>query len=59
MHAICQNRTVMIIAHRLSAVRIAQRIIAMDKGEIIESGSHDELLRKGGYYAHLVELQAG
>ncbi|WP_255434234.1 type I secretion system permease/ATPase [Aquitalea sp. USM4] len=57
MRSICQGRTVIIIAHRLSAVRNANRIIAMDKGEIVESGPHDDLLRHGGYYARLVELQ--
>lgn len=57
MRAICENRTVVIIAHRLSAVRIAQRIIAMDDGRIIETGSHDELLRRNGYYARMVQLQ--
>ncbi|AJX15995.1 toxin RTX-I translocation ATP-binding protein [Burkholderia ubonensis MSMB22] len=57
MKSICQGRTVIIIAHRLSAVRQAHRIVAMDKGQIVEHGSHDELLRLGGYYAHLVSLQ--
>lgn len=59
MRAICAGRTVIIIAHRLSAVRHAHRIIAMDKGEIVESGSHEELLANQGYYAHLVSMQAG
>jgi subfamily B ATP-binding cassette protein HlyB/CyaB len=60
MRAICQGRTVIIIAHRLSTVRGANRIIAMDKGHIVESGQHDELLGKpGGYYAHLFSLQQG
>lgn len=60
MRAICQNRTVIIIAHRLSTVRGAHRIIAMDKGRIVESGQHEELLRKpNGYYAHLHSLQQG
>lgn len=58
MHAICAGRTVIIIAHRLSAVRNANRIVAMDKGQIVEIGSHDELLVRDGYYARLVELQA-
>ncbi|TDR76424.1 type I secretion system permease/ATPase [Paludibacterium purpuratum] len=59
MQAICQNRTVLIIAHRLSAVRIAHRIVAMDKGQIVETGPHEQLLQQGGYYARLVELQGG
>jgi len=58
MRAICAGRTVIIIAHRLSAVRNANRIVAMDKGQIVEIGSHDELLVRDGYYARLVELQA-
>jgi ATP-binding cassette, subfamily B, bacterial HlyB/CyaB len=57
MKAICAGRTVIIIAHRLSAVRHADRIIAMDHGRIVEQGDHDALLRHGGYYAHLVSLQ--
>ncbi|KEY60897.1 type I secretion system permease/ATPase [Serratia sp. DD3] len=60
MHTICQGRTVLIIAHRLSTVRSANRIIALDKGHLVESGSHEELLSKqGGYYAHLHSLQQG
>ena len=60
MRAICHNRTVLIIAHRLSTVRGAHRIIAMDKGQIVETGSHDELLKKpNGYYAYLHSLQQG
>ena len=59
MQHICRNRTVLIIAHRLSTVRNAHRIIAMDKGEIREMGSHEELLQKeGGYYAYLHQLQS-
>jgi len=58
MQAICQGRTVIIIAHRLSAVRHAQQIIVMDRGSIVESGTHQELLRKeGGHYRHLYQLQ--
>jgi subfamily B ATP-binding cassette protein HlyB/CyaB len=58
MRAICAGRTVIVIAHRLSAVRDANRIVAMDKGQIVEIGSHEELLQQDGYYARLVELQA-
>jgi ATP-binding cassette, subfamily B, bacterial HlyB/CyaB len=59
MRAICEGRTVIIIAHRLTAVRHADQIIAMDKGQIVERGTHDELLARAGYYAHLVSLQNG
>lgn len=59
MKLICNGRTVIIIAHRLTAVRDADQIIAMDKGRIRERGTHDELLARGGYYAHLVSLQNG
>jgi subfamily B ATP-binding cassette protein HlyB/CyaB len=59
MKAICAGRTVIIIAHRLTAVRNAHQIIAMDKGRIRERGTHDELLALSGYYAHLDSLQNG
>ncbi|UOP01416.1 type I secretion system permease/ATPase [Kingella potus] len=60
MQAICRSRTVLIIAHRLSTVRMAHRIIAMDKGQIVESGKHEELLAKeDGYYRYLYRLQNG
>ncbi|PHV13324.1 type I secretion system permease/ATPase [Chitinimonas sp. BJB300] len=60
MKDICQGRTVLIIAHRLSAVRVAHRIVAMDKGQIVEIGPHQELASKpGGYYANLLALQNG
>ena len=57
MKTICAGRTVVIIAHRLSAVRYANRILAMDHGRIVEQGDHESLLRHGGYYAHLVAIQ--
>ena len=60
MKAICQGRTVIIIAHRLSAVRDANRIIVVDRGRIVEQGSHAELLgHEAGHYARLHRLQAG
>ncbi len=57
MQAICTGRTVIIIAHRLSSVRHANHIVAMDKGRVVERGTHDSLLELQGYYAHLVSLQ--
>jgi subfamily B ATP-binding cassette protein HlyB/CyaB len=60
MAGICRGRTVIVIAHRLSSVRHAHRIIAMDKGRIVEQGSHDALLaRPDGLYAHLWAMQSG
>jgi ATP-binding cassette, subfamily B, bacterial HlyB/CyaB len=57
MKAMCAGRTVIIIAHRLTAVRHADCIVAMDHGRIVEQGDHAALVRQGGYYAHLVSLQ--
>lgn len=52
-----QNRTSVVIAHRLSTVRKADKIVVMEKGEIIETGTHQELLQKEGVYKRLYELQ--
>ena len=51
------GRTSMVIAHRLSTVRRADRIYVLDKGVIIESGTHETLLEQGGKYKQLYELQ--
>ena len=59
MRDICQGRTVFIIAHRLSAVRHADHIIVIDKGRIIEGGTHGELIKNNGYYAKLYNHQVG
>ena len=53
VQAVLQNRTGIIIAHRISTIKHADQIIVLDKGQIIEQGSHSELLAKKGYYTRL------
>jgi ATP-binding cassette subfamily B protein len=52
------GRTAVLISHRFSTVRMADRILVLEKGEMLEAGSHEELLRAGGRYAELFDLQA-
>lgn len=59
MRYICKGRTVIIIAHRLSTVRDANRILVMHQGEVVEQGPHKELLKQQGYYTKLYSLQSG
>lgn len=59
MRRIAQGRTVIVIAHRLSTVRQADRIITVERGRIVEDGSHDDLIRSAGRYAKLHRMQAG
>jgi subfamily B ATP-binding cassette protein HlyB/CyaB len=56
--AICCHRTVLIIAHRLSTVRDADRIVVIDKGHVAEQGSHEALITLNGLYARMVEYQS-
>ncbi len=53
-----QNRTSIVIAHRLSTIQHADSIVVMEKGRIVEQGTHNELLEREGAYAKLVRLQA-
>jgi len=57
MKVLLKDRTSIIIAHRLSTVRDADRILVIDNGRIVEEGSHEELMKKGGLYRHLYEMQ--
>jgi subfamily B ATP-binding cassette protein HlyB/CyaB len=59
MAQIVRGRTVFIVAHRLSTVRRADRIITIDHGRLAEDGAHEELIKTGGRYASLYRLQAG
>ena len=57
LNELLKNRTALIVAHRLSTIKHADRILVIHKGEIREEGNHDELLARGGLYARLYELQ--
>lgn len=57
LEEVCKGKTIIMIAHRLSTVRNADKIIAMAKGKVVEEGSYDELLQKGGLFASLVRAQ--
>ena len=57
MEKLAKGRTTIVVAHRLSTVRRADKIIVLDNGEIIESGSHEVLIAKDGFYTNLCRLQ--
>lgn len=59
LKAMARGRTVLIIAHRLSAIRQCDRIVALERGRIVEAGTHDELLKQGGRYSDLYRRQMG
>jgi subfamily B ATP-binding cassette protein MsbA len=57
LNRLMQNRTTVIIAHRLSTIKVAHRIAVLDSGHIIELGTHAELMEKNGLYARLYAMQ--
>jgi ATP-binding cassette subfamily B protein len=57
INTIMSGRTSIVIAHRLSTIRHADRILVLNEGQLVESGSHEELLREDGLYATLYRLQ--
>jgi ATP-binding cassette, subfamily B, bacterial len=57
LEILMQNRTTLVIAHRLATVLKANRIVVIDEGRVVATGSHEELIRQGGLYARLAELQ--
>jgi ATP-binding cassette subfamily B protein len=57
MTKLLEGRTSFVIAHRLSTIRDADLILVMNQGDIIEKGTHEELLEQGGFYADLYESQ--
>lgn len=57
MSSLIQNRTVLVIAHHLQTIRNANQIIVMDKGHLVENGTHAELAAKNGMYCKLLSMQ--
>jgi ATP-binding cassette subfamily B protein len=58
IRTLCQGRSVLLISHRFSSVRTADRIYVLDGGKVVEFGSHEQLMALGGLYADLFTLQA-
>ena len=59
LERLMRGRTTLVIAHRLSTVLAADRIVVLDEGAIVEEGTHDVLVARGGLYARLAQLQFG
>ena len=57
LESLLKGRTALVIAHRLSTIRNADNIVVLEQGRIVEQGTHDTLMRLGGRYRQLVELQ--
>jgi ATP-binding cassette subfamily B multidrug efflux pump len=59
LYKLMQGKTVIAIAHRLSTIAAMDRLVVMDQGRVIEEGSHEDLVAKGGLYAQLWQRQSG
>ena len=59
LYTLMEGKTVIAVAHRLSTIAAMDRLVVLDRGRIVEEGSHGELLRKGGLYASLWQRQSG
>jgi ATP-binding cassette subfamily B protein len=57
MESAMKGRTTFVVAHRLSTLSRADRVIVLDHGRIVEMGTHAELMQKGGFYQEIVEMQ--
>ena len=57
LETLMEGRTTLVIAHRLATIKSADRIVVMDQGRIVEEGTHQSLIARGGLYARLAELQ--
>ena len=58
LEKLMKNKTSIVIAHRLSTIKNSDKIIVLDSGKIVETGNHDELISKNGYYSKLIKLQS-
>ncbi len=59
LHELMQGRTTLVIAHRLSTLSEMDRILVFDKGHVVQDGTHQQLLARGGHYARMWHMQAG